>query len=70
MHTSTKDVYIEYHSVCPLVGIETLPPPLPQSEWGGGHTRQGAMGWGSSNSDDWRKSLALSAYSVHTSIVP
>jgi hypothetical protein len=37
-------IYKEYHSVCPLVGIGTLPTPLspasvpsPQN-WGGGHT--------------------------------
>ncbi len=58
-------IYIDYHSVCPLVGIVTLPTPLsPASvplppEWGGGHTRQRVRGWGSPNSDDWRKSLAL-----------
>jgi hypothetical protein len=34
----------------------TLPPP-PRT--GGGHTVQGVRGWGSPNSDDWRKSLAL-----------
>ncbi len=38
--------FIEYHSVCPLVGIGTLPPPLspasvplPPEPKGGGHTR-------------------------------
>jgi hypothetical protein len=58
-------IYKEYHSVCPLVGIGTLPTPLsPASvplppEPGGGHTRLRVRGWGSPNSDDWRKSLAL-----------
>ncbi len=33
-----------------------LPPPEPK---GGGHTRVRVRGWGSPNSDDWRKSLAL-----------
>jgi hypothetical protein len=58
--------YIEYHSVCPLVGIGTLPPPLspasvplPPEPKGGGHNRLQVRGWGSPNSDDWRKSLAL-----------
>jgi hypothetical protein len=60
--------YLEHHSVCPLVGIGTAPPPLPQAsvyppspEPKGGHARLrvGGGGWGSSNSDDWRKSLAL-----------
>jgi hypothetical protein len=41
-------MYTEYHSVCPLVGIGTPPPPLPPSECvpppprikgGAGHTR-------------------------------
>jgi hypothetical protein len=58
--------YIEYHSVCPLVGIGTLPPPLspasvplPPEPKGGGHNRLQVRGWGSPNSDDWRRSLAL-----------
>jgi hypothetical protein len=46
------------------------PPPLPQASvpsprtkwWGGGHTRQRLKGWGSPNSDDWRKGLALCLY--------
>ncbi len=47
--TSTvHNLYIEYHSVCPLVGLGAAPLP-----------RLWARGWGSSNSDDWRKSLAL-----------
>jgi hypothetical protein len=53
------------HSVFPLVGIGTLPTPLspasvplpPEPE--GGHTRLRVRGWGSPNSDDCRKSLAL-----------
>ncbi len=59
-------IYEEYHSVCPLVGIGTLPPPLslasvplPPEPEPGGHTRLRIRGWGSPNSDDWRKSLAL-----------
>jgi hypothetical protein len=65
---STYTVYKEYHSVCPLVGIGTLPTllspasvPLPQNRGGGGggHTRLRMRGWGSSNSGDWRKSLTL-----------
>jgi hypothetical protein len=59
-------IYKEYHRVYPLVGIGTLPTPLspasvslPPEAGGGGHTRQRARGWGSPNSDDWRKSLAL-----------
>ncbi len=42
------------------------PPPLPQASVpltpeakGGGHTCLPVRGWGSPNSDDWRKSLAL-----------
>ncbi len=30
---------------------------LPPGPKGGGHTRRQLMGWGSPNSDDWRKSL-------------
>jgi hypothetical protein len=33
--------------------------PSPQNRGGGGHTRLRVRGWGSPNSDDWRKSLAL-----------
>jgi hypothetical protein len=58
--------YKEYNSECPLVGIGTLPPPLslasvplPPEPRGGGHTRLRVRGWGSPNSYDWRKSLAL-----------
>ena len=65
----TQSTYIsrclEYHSVYPLVGIGT-PHPLSRSECvsplnqrRGEHTRLRVRGWGSLNSDDWRKSLAL-----------
>ncbi len=56
--------YLEYHSVCPLVGIGT-PHPLsckrvcPPPNQRGGHTHLQVRGWGSPDSDDWRKSLAL-----------
>jgi hypothetical protein len=52
----------------PLVGIGTLPTPLspasvplpPERGGGGGSTLAcGMRGWGTSNSDDWRKSLAI-----------
>jgi hypothetical protein len=58
-------LYLEYHSVCPLVGIGI---PSPASEFalspepgggGGVHTRLRVRVWGSPNSDDWRESLAL-----------
>ncbi len=64
-------IYLEYHSIRPLVGIGTPPPhpPLPQVslpsplEPNGGytqHTRLLVRGWGSTNSDDWREeSLVL-----------
>ncbi len=61
--------YIEYHSVCPLVGIGTPPctssaasecaPPPGTNGRGGGHTRLLVRGWRSPNSDDLRKSSAL-----------
>ena len=60
-----RNTFIENRSVCPLVGIGSPHPPLPQTsvsprnQWGGGHTRLRVMGWGSPNSDYWRKSLAL-----------
>ncbi len=47
---SIVHIYLVYHSVCPLVGIGT--PPLPLS-------RKRVRGWGSPDSDDRRKSLAL-----------
>ncbi len=59
-------IYTEYHGLCPLVGIGTLPThltpasvPLPPEPKGRGHTRLQVRGWGSPNADDWRKSLAL-----------
>ncbi len=62
--------YTEYHNVCPLLGIGTIPSsnpslamqrvcPSPQNRWGGEHTRRRVRGWGSPNSDDWRKNLSL-----------
>jgi hypothetical protein len=63
-------IFTEYHSVCPLVGIGTLPPPPPLSPasghlppgnnggWGR-HTRPRLRSWASPKSDDLRKSLAL-----------
>ncbi len=72
---STKYTYIKSTTVYgPLVGIGTLPPPLsPASlplptELGGGHTRLRVRGWGSANSDDWRKAYN-SAYSVGESLL-
>ncbi len=46
-----------WDSPTPYLASECAPPPGPKG--GGGHTRLRAMGWGSPNSDDWRKSLAL-----------
>ncbi len=54
-------IYKEYHSVCPLVGIGTLPTPLSSAsvplppEPGRGHTRLRVRGWGSPISDYWSK---------------
>ncbi len=57
-------IFAEYHSVCPLVGIRTLPPslspasvPLPLAK-GGEVYSPGREGLEESQSDDWRKSLA------------
>jgi hypothetical protein len=67
-----EHIFLEYHSVCPLVGIRTPLPPLPQAsvppsqgtKTGVGHIRLRVRGWRSPNSDDWRKSLAHSVYLV------
>ncbi len=59
--THKVHTYIEYHSVCPLVRFGTPPPlslkrvsPSLQNQKGG-DTRLWVRGWGSPNSDDWRK---------------
>jgi hypothetical protein len=61
-------IYVEYHSTyMSLRRTWESPHPLPrqrvfpspQNQRGGGHTRLRVWGWGSPNSDDWRKSLAL-----------
>jgi hypothetical protein len=41
----------------PLSRQRVCPPP--HNRGGGGYTRLRVRGWGSPNSDDWRKSLAL-----------
>jgi hypothetical protein len=58
-------IYKEYHSVCPLAGIVTLPPPLspasvplPPEAKGGAHTPAGE-GLGESQFRRLEKSLAL-----------
>ncbi len=45
----------------PLSPQRVCHPPFPNPEPGGGgeHTRRRVRGWGSPNSDDWKKSLAL-----------
>ncbi len=55
---STYSRYLEYNSVCPLVGIGNPPSPLPGTKEGV-HIRLRVRGWGSPNLDDWRESLAL-----------
>ncbi len=65
--TITKYVYIKSTTVyvpSSELGLSQVPtphPPLPSEPKvrGGGHTRLRVRGWGSHNSDDWRKSLAL-----------
>ncbi len=59
-------ICIEYHSVCPLVRIGTSPPPLPQasvspleSKRVGDTLTCRCGGGGGTDSDDWRKILAL-----------
>jgi len=70
---------IEYHSVCPLVGIGTLKPPLspgvcpfPQNQRGRvhcTHTRLRVTGWGSPNSDTWRKAEHYSVVFIHRNLL-
>jgi hypothetical protein len=69
---------MEYHSVCPLVGIGTPPPPPlprgsvplppPGTKGEGAHSPAGE-GVGCPNADDWRKSFALCLYSVGYTIL-
>ncbi len=47
----------------PSLASECTPPPAPVAK-GWGHTRLRVRGWGSPNSDDWRKSLALCLFCV------
>ncbi len=65
LHPQSTYMYLEYHSVCPLVRIGTTHPLLPQAsvslprnQRGGAHS-PAVRGWERPNSDDWRKSLAL-----------
>ncbi len=63
-------IYLEFHSVCLLARIETLPLPLPQASVPPLPEPKGEMdtlawGWGGGggpNSDDWRKSLVLCVF--------
>jgi hypothetical protein len=60
-------IYKEYHSVSPHRNWDSLPSPFspasvplpPEPKGGGGHTRLRVRGWGSLNSDDWRKLSTL-----------
>ncbi len=65
-HGTTKYVYIKSTTVYVPSSELGLPQPLssqgvcpsPHNQ-GGGHTRMRVRGWGSPNSEDWRKSFAL-----------
>jgi hypothetical protein len=48
-----------WDSPTPSLTSECAPTPGTKGLGGGGHTRLRVRGWGSPNSDDWRKSLAL-----------
>jgi hypothetical protein len=72
--------YKEYHSVCPLVGIGTLPAPLspPPPRTGGrreGHTRWREMGLGESKFRRLKKKLStlptlwVSLYKINLSVL-
>jgi hypothetical protein len=62
-------MYLEYHSVCPLIRIGTPPlsrkrvcPPSPgtKKEGGGAHSSAcEGVGESQSNSDDWRKKNSI-----------
>jgi hypothetical protein len=63
----TQSTYIEYHSVCSLVRIGTLPPPLSPASvplspepggGGGGHTLLQVRGWGDSQFRRLEKKLS------------
>jgi hypothetical protein len=63
---STYCIYLEYHSYPSPRSNWDPPSPSPASDCvpllnqrGGGQPRLRMRGWGGSNSDDWRKSLAL-----------
>ncbi len=47
-----------WDSPTPSLASELCPSP-PEPKMGGGHIRLRVRGWGSPNSDEWRKSLAL-----------
>ncbi len=77
-YPQSTDIYrVPQCTVCPLVGIGTLPPPLspasvplPPELKGGRHTRLRVRGWGSPNSEDWRKSLSLCLLCAPTCHLP
>ncbi len=56
----------------PSPASECALPPYPPDKRVGWHTRLQLRGWGSSNSDDWRKSIALcllcACYLLFTSV--
>ncbi len=68
---STYTVYLEYHSVSPLVRMLGPPTPSPLShcapsrnQRAGGPTRLRVKGGGGPNLDDWRKSLVVCLNSI------
>jgi hypothetical protein len=59
-------IYLEYHSVCPLVRIGNPRNHRVHAPCGSGgsqfrrvHTRLRVRGWGSPDSDDWKKKLSI-----------
>jgi hypothetical protein len=55
-------IYIEHHSVCPLVGIGTLPPPLSPASVPRGTNSPAGEGLGESQLRRREKSLVLSLF--------
>jgi hypothetical protein len=60
VYMKSTTVYVPWFELEHSHPLSPASVPLPpEPKGGGGHTRLRVGGWGSPNSDDWRKSLAL-----------